>query len=217
MDTFANREGAEIIYDLIKVIQGNKQYLSEIDGAIGDGDHGINMNKGFSMAEQELRKDPGDFEHSLKVLSKILITSIGGAMGPLYGIFFRSMAKVCDGKDVINARLFGEMLRAAETGIKTIGNAKVGDKTLLDTLVPAVEVFNAQIENGRSFKEALEAMREAAVKGRDSTKDMVARVGRASRMGERSRGVLDPGATSMCLILESMANSIIDLINQTNN
>lgn len=213
MEAFTNREGAKIVHDLIKVIQENKQYLSEIDGAIGDGDHGINMNKGFSMAEQELKKNPGDFGHCLRVLSKILIAIIGGAMGPLYGTFFRSMAKICDGKEVIDARLFGEMLKAGENGIKAIGNAKIGDKTLLDTLAPAVEEFNIQVETGRSFKESLEEMREAAIKGKDSTKDMIAKVGRASRMGERSRGLLDPGATSMCLILESMANSIRALLN----
>lgn len=208
METFTNVEGSQIVYDMIKVIQKNKQYLSEIDGAIGDGDHGINMNKGFTMAEEELKKNPGNLSHSLKTLSRILMTNIGGAMGPLYGTFFREMAKVCEGKDAIDSHVLARMLKAGEAGIKRIGKAKVGDKTLLDSLVPAVEAVKSQVEEEKSFKEALDAMKEAAIEGRDSTKDMVAKVGRASRMGGRSKGVLDPGATSMCLLLVSMADSI---------
>lgn len=212
METFTIVEGSQIVYDMIKVIQKNKQYLSEIDGAIGDGDHGINMNKGFTMAEEELTKNPGNLSHVLKTLSRILMTNIGGAMGPLYGTFFREMAKVGEGKDAIDSHVLARMLEAGEAGIKRIGKAKVGDKTLLDSLVPAVEAVKSQVAKKKSFKEALDAMKEAAIKGRDSTKDMVAKVGRASRMGGRSKGVLDPGATSMCLLLVSMADSINDIL-----
>ncbi len=212
METFTNVEGSQIVYDMIKVIQKNKQYLSEIDGAIGDGDHGINMNKGFTIAEEELKKNPGNLSHSLKTLSRILMTNIGGAMGPLYGTFFREMAKVCEGKDAIDSHVLARMLKAGEAGIKRIGKAKVGDKTLLDSLVPAVEAVKSQVAEEKSFKEALDAMKEAAIEGRDSTKNMVAKVGRASRMGGRSKGVLDPGATSMCLLLVSMADSINETI-----
>jgi dihydroxyacetone kinase len=136
------------------------------------------------------------------------MTNIGGAMGPLYGTFFREMAKVCEGKDAIDSHVLARMLKAGEAGIKRIGKAKVGDKTLLDSLVPAVEAVKSQVAEEKSFKEALDAMKEAAIEGRDSTKNMVAKVGRASRMGGRSKGVLDPGATSMCLLLVSMVDSI---------
>jgi dihydroxyacetone kinase-like protein len=212
LEKFSNIKGTKIIVELIHVIQKNKQYLSDIDGAIGDGDHGINMNKGFTLCEQELEKNPGNLAHSLKILSKILMTDIGGSMGPLYGMFFRSMANICEGNENINAVIFGEMLKACEAGVREIGVAEVGDKTMLDTLVPAVKAFNIQIEEGKSFMEALEKMKEAAVKGRDSTKGMVAKVGRASRLGERSKGVLDAGATSCCLIIESFADSIKSLV-----
>ena len=212
MESFTNDAGSKIVSHLIRIIQKNKQYLGEIDGAIGDGDHGINMNKGFTMCEQELANHPGNLAYSLKMLSKILMTDIGGSMGPLYGMFFRSMAAVCEGKATIDAAIFGEMLKASETGVREIGVAEVGDKTMLDTLVPAVKAFHEASAASKSFLEALEAMKVAAMKGRDSTKNMIAKVGRASRLGERSRGVLDAGATSCCLIIESLADSIKALI-----
>ena len=212
MDSFSNAAGTVIVDALIKQIQANKQYLSDIDGAIGDGDHGINMNKGFTLCAEELAQNPGDLTHALESLSKILMMKIGGSMGPLYGMFFKSMAKACDGKENIDAGLFAEMLKASETSIQTISKAKVGDKTLVDTLAPAVKAYCDSVGDGKSFGEALEAMKQAAIIGRDSTKDMVARIGRASRLGERSRGVLDPGATSCCLILVSIADSVQELL-----
>jgi dihydroxyacetone kinase-like protein len=209
---FTNKEGGKIVSDLIKTIQANKNYLSDLDGAIGDGDHGINMNKGFTRCEQELNRNPGDLAYSLKMLSQILMREIGGSMGPLYGMFFEGMASECVDQEVVDAKTFGKMLMKGEALIKEIGNAEVGDKTLLDTLVPAVQSYTEQIEMGKGFNEGLAEMKKAAVRGRDSTKEMIARVGRASRLGERSRGVLDAGATSCCLILLSMADSIIALI-----
>lgn len=211
-EAFSNSEGNKIVYDLIKAIQNNKQYLSDIDGAIGDGDHGINMNKGFTLCGQELEKNPGNLAHSLKVLSKVLVQDIGGSMGPLYGMFFGSMSAVCKDKENIDKEILGDMLKACEASVREIGVAEVGDKTQLDTLVPAVKAFNDGMEKGKSFKECLEDMREAAIKGRDSTKDMIAKVGRASRLGERSRGVIDAGAASCCLIFETMADTIEKLI-----
>ncbi len=213
METFTSNEGSKIVLDMIKAIQENKQYLSEIDGAIGDGDHGINMNKGFTLCEKELEKKHGDLAYSLETLSKILMTEIGGSMGPLYGMFFSSMARICSNVRVIDAELFAVMLKAGEDGIKIIGNADVGDKTMLDTLIPAVDTFMETIQKGESFLIALNHMKSAAITGRDSTMGMLAKVGRASRLGERSKGYLDAGACSCCLIICSMADSIIELIN----
>ncbi|QBN20486.1 dihydroxyacetone kinase subunit DhaL [Flavobacterium nackdongense] len=206
MQTFTNKEGAVIIDQLIIAIQENKQYLSDIDGLIGDGDHGINMNKGFTICREELDKNPGDMAYGLKVLAKILMMKIGGSMGPLYGKFFKAMGIALEGKEVIGIEEMGEALKDAVDAIASISPAKVGDKTLIDTLIPAVMAYvNAHAE-GKSFSEAFEAMKCAAIEGRDSTKDMVAKLGRASRLGERSRGVLDAGATSCCLILEVLGN-----------
>lgn len=212
MMSFSNKEGNKIVNGIIKAIHENKQYLSDIDGAIGDGDHGINMNKGFTICENELQKNPGDLSYSLLVLSKVLLTDIGGSMGPLYGSMFRAMSKVCKDRETIDEVIFGEMLSAAEAAIRKVGSAEVGDKTLLDCLVPSVLSFNDSVKAGDSFKSALLKMKREAYIGRDSTIDLVAKVGRASRLGERSRGVLDAGATSCCIILVSIADSILELL-----
>ncbi len=206
MSSFSNSDGAVIVDDLVKTIRENKQYLSDIDGAIGDGDHGINMNKGFTMAAEALAAEPGNLSYSLKTLGTTLMNGIGGSMGPLYGMLFRRMAKACKSAERIDAAVFGEMLNTAREGIGSISEARVGDKTLIDTLAPAVDAYSEAIQGGGSFADALEAMKAAAERGRDSTKDMVARLGRSSRLGERSRGTVDAGAASCCLILCTIAD-----------
>lgn len=212
MQTFTNTAGSVIVDELILIIQKNKQYLSDIDGLIGDGDHGINMNKGFTMCREELDKNPGDLAHSLKTLAKILIMKIGGSMGPLYGKFFKALGLSLEGKEIIGIADLGEALKAAVDAIASISPAKVGDKTLIDTLIPAFTAYEKAQNEGKTFSEALEAMKLAAIEGRDSTKDMVAKLGRASRLGERSRGVLDAGATSCALILETIGTTTQGLI-----
>lgn len=211
MESFKNKDGIQILYNLIDVIKENKEYLSEIDGAIGDGDHGINMNKGFSKAGDQLNDD-FSLDEGLNTLGMTLFNDIGGSMGPLYGTFFINMAEVIEDQKEVDKEAFSKMMNSALDGIQDLGNAKVGDKTLIDTLVPAINTFDEEIDDGKSFSEALEKMKVAAEKGKDSTKDMVAKVGRSARLGERSRGVLDAGATSCYLILKSIANSILDLI-----
>lgn len=212
MESFKNEKGSVIVSNLIKTIQENKDYLSEVDGAIGDGDHGINMNKGFTICAERLGGTQADLSGALKTLGRVLLMEIGGSMGPLYGTFFIEMSKACAGKEEIDKQLFCEMLKAALAGISSLGNAKVGDKTLMDTLVPAVEAYEARITQGKTFADALADMKAAAEKGKESTRDLVAKVGRASRLGERSRGVLDAGATSCNLILQSMADTVLSLI-----
>jgi len=202
-----NKEGAIIVDELITIIQTNKQYLSDIDGLIGDGDHGVNMNKGFTLCRSALDENPGNLSESMKTLAKILIMKIGGSMGPLYGKLFKGFANEIEDKEEIGIDDFNVALSAMLTSIQSISPAKPGDKTLIDTLTPAVKAFNKATTEGKDFNLALDEMAEAARVGRDSTKDMVAQLGRASRLGERSRGVLDAGATSCCLILESIATS----------
>jgi dihydroxyacetone kinase-like protein len=212
MEQFANRDGIPIVFDLIRAIQENKQYLSDIDGAIGDGDHGINMNKGFTLCRDELLANPGNLTHGLKTLSKILVMKIGGSMGPLYGTFFKSLAAACDGVDAIDMAVFGRMLSSGREGIQKISDAKPDDKTLMDVLLPAEAAYQAAAQTGEPFRVCLDKMVEAARQGRDATKDMVAKLGRSSRLGERSRGVIDAGAASCCLILEIMAGTIGHLL-----
>ena len=210
MESFTQEAGSLIIDRLIVAIQDNKQYLSDIDGAIGDGDHGINMNKGFTMCREALDKQPGDFTYGLKTLGKILMMKIGGSMGPLYGKFFLSMGKALDGVPEVGKEEFGAALNAALDAIHAISPAQVGDKTLMDVLIPAQEAYNAAAD--ASFADALDAMDAAALKGRDSTVDMVAKLGRSSRLGERSRGVMDAGSASCYLILHTMAETIKELM-----
>lgn len=206
-----NKDAAVLVNDLVVAIHNGKVYLSELDGAIGDGDHGINMNKGFTMAGERLQRDAGDLAHDLGILGDTLLTDIGGSMGPLYGMFFAAMSDTCQGATEIGSSLFGDMLTAGMEMVISIGSAKQGDKTLLDTLIPANDAFHKAVSEGQSFIQALQAMKQAADSGRDATRDMVATVGRASRLGERSRGAIDPGAASCCLILNSMADSLIRL------
>ncbi len=212
MERFSNRDGIRIVFDLIGAIQANKQYLSDIDGAIGDGDHGINMNKGFTLCRDELLANPGNLTHGLKTLSKILVMKIGGSMGPLYGSFFKSLATACNGVDAIDTAVFGRMLSSGREGIQRISNAGRGDKTLMDVLLPAEAAYQAAAQAGEPFRACLDKMVEAGRQGRDATKDMVAKLGRSSRLGERSRGVIDAGAASCCLILETIAGTIGHLL-----
>ena len=212
MESFANQRGFPVIQRVIAAIRENAATLSEIDGAIGDGDHGINMNKGFGMAAERLTNSACSLSEGLAAIGNVLLTEIGGAMGPLYGTFFRSMARESQGSADIDARLFESMLQKAEDGVVSLGNAHVGDKTMLDTLAPAREAFRTCLRDGLGFADALCVMMKAAEEGKDSTRDLVARLGRSSRLGERSRGILDAGAVSCWLILTAMGQSMIELL-----
>ena len=212
MNSFTNKDGSVIVDRMILVIRENKQYLSDIDGAIGDGDHGINMNKGFSMTREALDQEPGDLSHGLNTLARILMMRIGGAMGPLYGKIFKTLGKVLEGKEQIDADLFGDALNGVKEALMQLTPAKVGDKTLVDALYPAIDAFNFSLQERGDFQTALAAMKNAAESGRDATEDMVAQLGRSSRLGERSRGVIDAGAASCALLLGAMADEIIELL-----
>lgn len=212
MDCFTNTEGKPILLDMIKVVQNNKAYLGEVDGLIGDGDHGMNMNKGFTLFEKRIADKGISFSEGLDLLGNILLTEIGGSMGPIYGTIFMSMSEKCDNAEKIDLKLFADMMVEGLSELYTIVDARVGDKTLVDTLSPACDVLKKDASLSMSFTNALQEMKEAAVKGKDSTKELVARYGRSSRLGERSRGVLDAGATSCCLILVAMADGIIALL-----
>lgn len=212
MDIFKNASGKPVLLAMVKAIQSNKAYLGEVDGLIGDGDHGMNMNKGFTVFEQRTLDKDISFTEGLDELGTILMTEIGGSMGPIYGTIFIEMAEACDGIEEITVKDFGRMLQAGLDGLQQIVDAKVGDKTLVDTLSPATESVKLDAARGINYKMALENMKIAAEKGRDSTKDMVAKFGRSSRLGERSRGVLDAGATSCSIILAAMADGVLGVL-----
>ncbi len=209
--SFKEAEGRLIVDRLIQTIHANRAYLSEIDGAIGDGDHGINMDKGFTMAEKELDGQDLGMSESLKVLGRILVDEIGGSMGPLYGTFFKRMARASKGCAEVNAAVLYEMLKSAYEGIQSLGDAKVGDKTLVDSLDPAVTVLKKAVDEDSDLEHAVGEMIAAAESGWKSTRDLVAKIGRAARLGERSRGVLDAGATSCYLLIKSLGETALEL------
>jgi len=190
-------------------IEQEKDYLSELDGAIGDGDHGVNMAKCFREVKKKLPESQGkDTEGILKDVGMVVLNSVGGAMGALYGTFFLKLAQASSGKKALQLNDIVEMFQTAEQGILDIGKAKVGDKTLVDTLSPAVRSLEDSRDKGLSLSEALTALETAAKMGMESTKDMIAKIGRASRLGERTIGHQDAGATSCYLILSAMARGL---------
>lgn len=185
----------------------NKEYLTELDAAIGDADHGINMAKGFKAVREKLPdlKDK-DYSDILKIVGMTLVSTVGGASGPLYGTAFMRAGKVVESKDNLEVQDISQILDAALEGIKARGKAQKGDKTIVDTLEPAVEVLkNSKLENKEALKEAL----AAAKKGMEYTKEIAAKKGRASYLGKRSIGHQDPGATSCYIILESIFDQIV--------
>jgi phosphoenolpyruvate---glycerone phosphotransferase subunit DhaL len=212
MDDFSATQGRPILAALIEGIHQNAARLSQIDGATGDGDHGINMDKGFLRAGELLGDEPFDVSKGLSVLGKVLVNEIGGAMGPLYGSFYLEMAATAAGADRIDSQRFDRMLAAGTAVIEELGEATLGDKTLLDALLPAQAAYRDSLAAGSTFAAALERMATAAEQGSESTRDMVARVGRASRLGERSRGFLDAGSVSCAIQLRAMADSMAVLL-----
>ena len=207
-------EAGPILFDLVAVIVREQGKLSEIDGQTGDGDHGVNMGKGFRMAGERLRAIGAfTFPQGLATLGDTLLSDIGGSMGPLYGTFFTDMAEVLDDTDILDAPHFSAMLKAGCAAVQGLGEAKPGDKTLVDVLAPAGDAFDKALAEGHGFGESLLAMKAAAEAGLEATRDMVAKVGRASRLGERSRGTLDAGAASCSMILSAIADGLVQRLN----
>lgn len=169
-------------------VETNKQFLSDLDTPIGDGDHGFNMDRGMKAVEEKLATKPADVTTGFKTIAMALISTVGGASGPLYGTAFLEMAKKSASTDDI-----GELLDAALAGIEMRGGAKPGDKTMVD-------VWNAlvpDVKNGNLTQDKIDA---AVV----ATKDMIAKKGRASYLGERSKGHVDPGSQSSGYLFEAL-------------
>lgn len=205
-------QGARIAAALVAVIRDNAAELSRIDGAIGDGDHGVNMSKGFGLAADRLGEGDVSVAEAFSTIGDTLLTDVGGSMGPLYGTLFEAMGAACKGVDRLDSGVIGAMLDAGVEAVIEVGGASVGDKTLVDVLVPARDAYQTAVNGGADLVGALDAMTTAAERGRESTREMVARVGRASRLGERSRGVLDAGATSCALLLGAFAQEVTAIL-----
>ena len=215
-DTVLLRVAGPIVPEMAAVIQREQAFLGEIDGAIGDGDHGINMAKGFRLAAAKLANE-GEFtlQHGFLVLGDTLLSDIGGSMGPLYGTFFTEMAESLGNAERLDGARFQAMLHAGVAAVIDLGGAKPGDKSLIDVLSPAEHAFAEAQSAGADLAESLGRMRDAATAGLDSTRDMVARIGRASRLGERSRGTLDAGAASCNMLLATLADGLLARLGAT--
>ncbi|MFH7026928.1 MAG: dihydroxyacetone kinase subunit DhaL [Heteroscytonema crispum UTEX LB 1556] len=186
-------------------IEQNKEYLTQLDAAIGDADHGINMERGFKKVMSQLPtvadKDIGSI---LKAVSMTLISSVGGASGPLYGTLFLRASTAVAGKQELTEQDMLNLLQAGLDGVLGRGKAQLGDKTMIDVLSPAVAAFEQAVDEGKKMREAMQQAVIAAEQGMNDTIPMLAKKGRASYLGERSVGHQDPGATSSYLLLKCL-------------
>jgi len=186
----------------------NRQLLTDLDSAIGDADHGINMERGFSAVKAEMDSNAApDVRSILHAAATVLIRTVGGASGPLYGTFFLRAATVCAGKTELSAPDVVALFQAGVEGVRQRGKAEPGDKTMLDALLPALASMQGKLERGASLEEILEAGAAAAETGMLGTIPLQARKGRASYLGPRSVGHQDPGATSSWLLMRAAAGA----------
>ena len=184
----------------------NQAELTELDSAIGDADHGINMARGMNAVIDKLDGgQPARVNDLFKTVAMTLVMSVGGASGPLYGTFFLRFAGAAGPAIELDAEALHMALRAGLTGVVERGKAEPGDKTMVDALLPALDAMEALIKKGSDLVAAVTAARDAVAAGRDATVQMVARKGRASYLGERSVGHMDPGAASMSLLFDALA------------
>ena len=203
------RQILEIIGAMEKTIGAQKEYLTQLDQPIGDSDHGINLDRGFKAVEQKLSGMEGkDIGSVLKDVGMILVSTVGGASGPLYGSAFMKAGAAAAGKTETDADDFLAMLEAAVEAVKKRGRAQVEEATMLDAMCPSLEAMKRARAGGEGAKAMLEAGVKAAWAGAEHTKDLVATKGRASYVGERGLGHQDPGATSYSYLLETIAHCI---------
>jgi dihydroxyacetone kinase-like protein len=194
------------IREFARLVHEQRDALTELDAAIGDADHGTNLDRGLAAAVAALDAgSPADPAAVLTTVATTLIRTVGGASGPLYGTFFlRASAAFGEG----DGAALAAAMRAGCEGVAARGKADPGDKTMLDALGPACDALDRALSDGRPLDEALRAAAEGAARGRDATVPMVARKGRASYLGERSAGHQDPGATSATLLMEAAATAL---------
>ncbi|MFL5799694.1 MAG: dihydroxyacetone kinase subunit DhaL [Actinomycetota bacterium] len=195
------------VEEIATAIEVQRDFLTQLDAAIGDADHGVNMSRGFTAVRTRLADGaadgmaPGEF---LTFVGSTLVSTVGGASGPLYGTAFRRAGKALGDRDDVDTDALAAGLRAALDGIQQLGAASEGDKTMVDALAPAVAAFERGVEEGASLADVATSAREAAEEGMRATVPMQARKGRASYLGPRSVGHQDPGATSTVLVLAAL-------------
>jgi dihydroxyacetone kinase-like protein len=199
------------IAECARVLADQRTYLTDLDAAIGDADHGVNMDRGFKAAVSKVEPLPADATPGaiLRTTGAALMSSIGGASGPLWGMAFRRAAQHVGEAAEIDGPLLAGLLEQMDQAMRGLGKAVPGDKTMLDALAPAGEALRREAEAGATLADALAAACTAAETGRDATLPLQARKGRASYLGERSIGHLDPGATSAAMILRALETAVL--------
>lgn len=205
--------GAVSIDDLVAWIRAfrdavreQRDDLTALDSAIGDADHGSNMARGLDAVVAKLETTPVSAPDLFKTVGMTLVSSVGGASGPLYGTFFLRMGPPLS--DGVDAASLGAALRAGVNGVVARGKAEPGDKTMIDAQLPAVAAWDDAVDGGADAADAAIAAAEAAARGRDATEPLIARKGRASYLGERSAGHIDPGAASSALLFQALSDAL---------
>ena len=202
-------ELVNIVDTMSNIIMENEVYFCELDSAAGDGDFGMSLSKGFKVLKDEWENLPkDDIGAFLKECGMLITEHCGGASGPIWGSAFRATGKYAKGKTELNLKELGELLQSAVDGIQKTGGAKLGDKTLLDALIPATESLKKSSEAGEDMLEAMKKSAAEAVLGGEKTKEIVAKRGRASYLGERSISFPDAGATAIGIIFTGIVEKI---------
>lgn len=192
-----------------ELVDENRTYLTELDSAIGDADHGSNMARGMTAVMAAIAEStPTAVDGLFKQVGMTLVSSVGGASGPLYGTFFLRFGTTAGAVTELDGAALAAALRAGVGGVVARGKAELRDKTMFDSMSPAVDALDAELASGADVSAAVAGAFAAALMGRDATEPLVARKGRASYLGERSAGHLDPGATSTALLFQALAESL---------
>jgi phosphoenolpyruvate---glycerone phosphotransferase subunit DhaL len=191
-------------------LEAERDFLTQLDAAIGDADHGINMHRGFTAVMRRVDGlDPATPATLLKTTGRTFVSTVGGAAGPLYGTAFLQAGDALGGEDSFGPRRLLEALRAALEGVQRIGAASEGDKTMVDALAPGLAAYELEVRTGGSLETAVRAASQAASDAARATVPMQARKGRASYLGPRSVGHQDPGATSTALMFAALERAVL--------
>ena len=205
----ATESTLDVIREMAAAMEEHRRHLTKLDSEIGDGDHGNNMHRGFQAALKRLEgMDPQSPVDTLKAVSMALISKVGGAAGPLYGTAFLRASTVLSGKEDLSPEDVAGVIEAALAGVKQRGKAEAGDKTMVDALEPAAEAAKEAATSGKSAGEVFRAAAEAASEGAEATVPLTAKRGRASYLGARAAGHMDPGARSTYLLLDAAARAL---------
>jgi dihydroxyacetone kinase-like protein len=191
------------------LVTENRTYLTELDSAIGDADHGVNMVRGMTAVMEKVGAAPPEAVDALfKTVGMTMVSTVGGASGPLYGTFFLRFGTTAGAVTELDGAALAAALRAGFDGVIARGKAELNDKTMVDAMSPAIDALDSAVAGGANVSDAAAAAFSAAEAGREATIPLVARKGRASYLGERSAGHLDPGATSTAMLFQSLAGAL---------